>query len=579
MKPSYFRKIVLIYPLLLILCGIGYAKYDSYKLDGDAVAFMDISDAIRLHNFPLAVNGYWNPAYAAVLAIGQSIAHPTLWNELQTYYWVNFFIFVCCIGACIYFVSSLLLLREHLVPDTTNQAAFSAPALMLVSLGLLLASFQRELSMGAVRSDALLLFFFLIAAAFLLRLQDRGHFIFYPLLGLALGLGYLTKSFAFLPSGILISSICLFGLTRKSPNRRKIITGALVAGVVFAAVAGPYILAISKQRGRPTTGESARLNYCFFIDQTERWHEWHTGKLGHATANFKHHEQLLLDAPPVYSYAQHPVGTFPLWFDPAYWTDTLQPKIYLKGHLLRLARCTVLLVRFIVGHLEPFIILLTLLITGSFFAKERRSWLPFLPVALWGLLMLGIYFPIDLQDRYLTSAFLLVVIPMLAMLRRPQSGYAGEIATGIAILFAGLMVANAASDIGERRRVESATGYPRGAYSKQIYPAAQGLANLGILPGSTVACFGDKACYVDHYWARLAATPIRAEITVPDGSDPGNFWKGITDKAAVLDALRAKNIDAIVGIFDPSSQAPAGWHQLGTSDFYAYPLSASAAAQ
>jgi len=70
--------------------------------------------------------------------------------------------------------------------------------------------------------------------------------------------------------------------------------------------------------------------------------------------------------------------------------------------------------------------------------------------------------------------------------------------------------------------------------AKKIYPAAKGLQDLGILPGQTVACFGDMACYVDIYWARLAGTPIRAEIEVPNGGDAGEFWNAQTNKAEVL---------------------------------------------
>jgi len=469
-------------------------------------------------------------------------------------------------------VVSLLRVRDKLIPESETLAAFSQPALLLTVLGLLLVSFQRELTIGAVRSDNLLLFFFLLAAGFLLRIQSTERFVYYPLLGLALGLSYLTKSFAFLPSGLLLASIFLIGVTRKAPKRGRIVAGALVAGFVFAALAGPYIFAISKQRGRPTTGESARLNYCFFVDQTARWHEWHTGDLGHAAADFKHHEELIVNVPPVYSFAQHAVGTYPLWFDPSYWTDTLKPKFYLRGHILRLERTTVLLVRFIVGHPEPFVIFGILLFAGCFLGRSRASWVPLLPVTLWGLLMLGIYFPIDLQDRYLTPAFLFVVVPVLAMLRRPKSGYAGEVVTGVALLFAALVVANAANDLSWRRRTESVTGNNRGIPDKEMYPAAHGLESLGVLPGNTAACFGDDACYMSHYWARIAGTPIRAEVEVPDGSDPGAFWKNIANKQAVLDALRARNIKVIVGMFAPSVQAPEGWHQLGASDFYAYPL-------
>ncbi len=577
MNSARLRKIVFLYPVLMIVCGIGYVKYDNYQLDGDAVSFMDIADAIHAHDWPLVINGYWNPAYAGALALGQMVAQPSRWNELQTYFWVNFFIFVACIAACFYFVDALLRVRERFIPDAETLPAFSHATLVLTSLGLLFLSFQRELSIGAVRADSLLLFFFLMAAAFLLRLQSTGRFAYYPLLGLALGFAYLTKSFAFLPSGMLLASLFVYGATRNGQRRGRIVIGVLLAGSVFAAVAGPYIVAISRQRGRLTTGESARLNYCFFVDQTPRWHEWHTGDLGHATASFKHHEELIVDTPPVYSYAQHPLGTFPLWFDPSYWTDTLQPKVYWPGHLLRLERTTVLLVRYVAGHLEAFVFFGVLVLLGCSISRRRVLWLPLAPVVLWGLLMLGIYFPIDLQDRYLTPAFLFVVIPVLAMLRRPEGrdrggSFQGEIATGMALLFAGLVFANAVSDLGERRRNENVAGYPRGAYSKEIYPAARGLAELGVAPGSSVACFGDVACYIDVYWARLAGALIRAELEVPDGSDPGVFWEGIQDKQAILEALRARHIKVIVGMFEPETQIPAGWHQLGSSSYYAYPL-------
>ncbi len=572
MSLSRLYKLALLYALVMAVCGYGYAKYDNYKLDGDAVAFMDLADRIHAHQWTEVVNGYWNPAYAGALALGQIVVHPSRFDELQTYFFVNAAIFLLCIGATWFFVESLTRVREQLQTEAETMPAFSRPAMLLVALGLLFAAFQRELPMGAVRSDGLLLLFLLLAAGCLLRLQSSGRFFYYPLLGLSLGCAYLTKSFAFLPSGILLAALFLYGVTRKSPRRSRIVGGIIVAGLLFAALAGPYIASISKQRGRFTTGESARLNYCFFVDETGRWHEWHSGDLGHARADFKHHEQLLLETPAVYSYGQHPLGTYPLWFDPSYWTDTLKPVVYWPGHVRRLERTSLLLVRYVAGHLESFVLLTILLLLGCGLRPRGAPWYSLLPVLLWGLLMLGIYFPIDLQDRYLTGAFFFVVVPLLAMIRRPQASPLGQIATGCALLFAGLVLATAIGDLGERRRTESVTGYPRGAYSKQIYPAAKGLNDLGIGPGNTVACIGDDACYVDHYWARLAGAPIRAEVEVPNDGDPGAFWKTVADKPAVLSALKAQGVSALVGIFAPSTQAPEGWRQLGTSNFYAYLL-------
>jgi len=571
--PKLLRRMVAIYPLLLVLCGIGYAKYSSYQVDGDAVSFMDISDALRAHHFALAVNGYWNPGYAAALALVSALTHPSLWNELQTFFWVNFWIFLGCIVACLYLVRGMVRVRERFAAgeELANPPALSPNALALASLALLFFSFQRELNLGAVRADALLLFFFLLAGGILLRLQSTGRLLYYPLLGLVLGLAYLTKSFAFLPSAALLAGIFIFGLRRPAGARRAIVTGALLAGLTFAAIAGPYVVAISRQVGRPTTGESARLNYAFFIDQMDRWHEWHSGKMGHATAHFLHHERLLLDSPPVYSYDQHPIGSYPLWFDPSYWTNTIQPHVWPQGQLVRLARCAALLLRYALGHLEVPVLLGVLLLLGCRFGRARSTWLYLLPVSLWGLLMIGIYFPVDIQDRYMTGAWLLFFLPLLAMLRRPR-GSSGHAAGAVAVLLAVLAVADATGDIADRRRMLSVTGHPRGAYSTEIYPAAHAIDDLGLPPGSAVACFGDRACYLDQYWARLAQTPIRAEIEVPDHSDPGVFWSSLADPSAVTAALRADHIAAIVSSFAPSAHVPAGWQQLGTSDYYIYPL-------
>lgn len=582
MKPSFVRRLALVYPLLLLVCGLGYARYSSYALDGDAVAFMDISDALRSHHLPLAINGYWNPAYAAALALGAAISHPTRTTELQTFYWVNFFIFLGCIAACIFFVRGMVVLREQTSAPDAPPPALTLYPLLLACLAILFYSFQRELALGDVRADALLLCFFLLAAGVLLRIQAGGRLLLYPLLGLILGLAYLTKSFAFLPSGVLLAGIFLYGLSRTSASsgaasRSRVLTGAILAGLVFVAIAGPYIFAISKQRGRPTTGESARLNYAFFIDRTGRWHEWHSHDLGHATADFKHHEQLLLDTPPVYSFDQHPVGTYPLWFDPAYWTDTIQPHVWLKGQLIRFARCSALLLRYGLGHLEPLVLLAVLLLAGFRFSR-RSSWLPLVPVSVWGLTMIGIYFPVDIQDRYMTGAYLLFLLPLLAMLRRPSPASASEpvrtteLATMAVVLLSLLALADATADIASRRRLLSAAGSPSGAYSLDIYDAAKGLGQLGIVPGETVACFGNKACYEDQYWARLAGTPIRAEIEVPDGSNPAAFWASQTTQPQIVSALEAHHIAAIVASFTPAAEIPAGWHHLGVGNFYAYPL-------
>jgi hypothetical protein len=452
----------------------------------------------------------------------------------------------------------------------------SARALDLLGLALLVFSAGRELAIAAPRSDTLLLAFFLLAAGLLVRLLTGGGFTLYPLLGAALGCAYLTKSFAFLPSGFLLAALFVYGLRRKGAERTRLLGGVVVAGVIFSALALPYALAISKQLGHLTTGDSARMNYCFFVDQTPRWHEDYTHDLGHATGAFTHPEQVLATAPPTFSFAQHAVGTFPLWFDPAWWTAGLKPHFWLRGHVARIARCTALLLRYLLGRPEVFVLLVVLLAFGARWQKRTERSTRFTLLAspfAWGLLMLAIYFPIDLQDRYLMAPFLLMVLPAFAGLRgRTHSAVTAITASALVAVLAGLALAQSTTYLLERRRQASLFREGSFGYSPQVTAAGNALVQLGVKPGDKLACFGDAACYLDHYWARLAGAQILAEVQTPDGAPPEAEWKSIADKRTVTAPLEAMGLDVIVGRFPNSAQKPEGWVQLGTTDFFVYPL-------
>ena len=573
------RRVLLLYVLLMLLAGAGYALYDNYQLDGDALSFMDVSDALLRHDWPKVVNAYWNPLYAGALAFGQAVARPTRWQELQVFFWINFVIFAAAIGACLFFVRSLVLLRASVFDRDGERAVFSPRSMQMVSLALLFFSFQRELSLGKVRSDALLLVFFFLAGGIFFRIQRGAAFLWFPLLGFTLGLAYLTKSFAFLPSVALLGGSAAYGLVRqRTQKRRRTLAGVAVAVVCFIGIAGPYIAAISKRQGHLTTGDSGPMNYAFDVDGTERFHAFnYPGQgAGHARVNFLHHELLVLANPPVFSYAPHAWGTLPLWFDPAYWDNRILPRFYFRGQMERLGRSVVQLLRFLVAHPEGLVVLLVLLAAGCRFRQPWREARVLLPMVGWGVLMFAIYMPVDLQDRYLTAAFLLVLLPGLALLRRPAEGGLGRVPAAMTMLLALLALADSARDLGERRRLLIVTGYPRGAYSRETYPAAAGLIKLGIQPGDRVACLGDQACYPDPYWVRLAGAQLFAQVDTVN-QDPATLWRSYANKQQIIDALRGQGVKVLVAMFGPSARQPDGWSQLGSSDLYALPLVPAAA--
>ncbi len=583
------RKLLWTYALLLLLAAFGYARYDLYMMDGDGTAFLDIAQDLNTHHAALAVNAYWNPGYPAVLALAERLVHPTLWRELVLVRYVNVAIFVFAMFACVFFTRALARSRALEVAEQTY--AVPAPALHLLGLGLLTLSLGRELPVAAPRADTLLFALLLLAGGVLLSvLRERAALWLYPALGLVLGCGYLTKSFAFLPSAALFAALGFYALTRA--ERGKALLGVGLGVAVFAAVAGPYIVAISRQLGHFSTGESARLNYAFFIDMTSRWHEWFHHELGHAGGIFVHPEAVLVRQPPVFSYAAHPEGTFPLWFDPGWWTLGLKPHLWLGGHLFRLARNVVVFFRYLLGRPEIFVLLAVLLSVGGSLRQRKdrqpssswRSLLWALAPVTWGLLMLAIYLPVDLQDRYLTAPLFLVMLPLFALLRvrpvteftatEPTRGVAGVqvVASALVLLFAGIALSQAATYLADRRRHTPTAEQHHPGFDPQIFTAAAALDRLGLKPGDNVACMGDLACYTDFYWARLTGTQILGEVETPNGANPVAVWNSIPDKRSVTAPLAGMGLRYIVSLFPNSAQKPAGWVQLGGSNFFAYPL-------
>jgi 4-amino-4-deoxy-L-arabinose transferase-like glycosyltransferase len=567
--------LLVIYSICMLVCGAGYALWDTYQLDGDAISFMDISDAIVHRQWHLVVNGYWNPGYPFALAIGQLVAHPTRWRELQVFYWVNFVIFALCLAATLYFARSLVRLRRDSDPEA--EFALNPAALCLTALALMFVSFQRELSLGKVRSDALLFLLMILAAAFLMRIQSDRKISYYALLGTALGLAFLTKSFAMLPSVVLMGGLLIHAIRQRGDRRRSALTGIILCGFIFIAISTPYVYAISKQRGRFTTGESARIAYTVYVDQNDYWWDWAAGHVNHASLHFKHPEQIILSHPQVTFLGQHPYGTNAWWFDPSYWLDKTTPRFYLRGHVIQATRSTELLVRFVLTHPEPFVLLFVLMAGGAMYPRALGKWKCFTPVLGWGLLMILIYYPLTFEERYISFSYLIVIVVLLGVLRIPGGDRLREAAASAAtLLLAALILFAAVRDVAEKRRLDKLSYYPFHHLDPDMYSAARGLNGLGISAGDWVACMGELHCHTDAYWARLAGVQLVSDISVPHGpANPGEpfaFWSSLSNQAQIASVLRGKGVAAIVTVPEAGETVPPGWQHIPGSDLCVYLL-------
>jgi hypothetical protein len=584
----WLRRLWPAFCVLSALVIFGFALFDPYQIDGDAVSYMDSGDLIRSHNWPAVINGYWNPLYPALLALGHCLFHATRFTELHAYYLVNFGIFLLEMLAVVLFSGGLVSLRETLSSANDKPFLLDRYPLRYIALGLLLVAAQRELSMGKIRPDALLHALLLFALAALLRHLTTGQLRYAALLGITLGLAYLTKSFAFPFTLLCIAALVAFRLFWQKQSPARTTSAALLALACFSLVAGPYIAALSHQKHRFDIGESGSLNYAWFVSGTTKLHlqPGDIALFGASQVHLKHPETVLLQSPLVVSYKQLAYGTYPAWFDASFWNDRVQPHMNPHLQLVATANCIIRLFRYLANHPEGWLLLALLLFLG---ARPTLGWRPssnvfwLAPVAL-GAAIICIYGMVYLEDRYVSSAFLFIFLPILAALR-PSNLSQPEIvrsaSTAVIFFMALLILGQSARSVGEMRRALIHDKSPGGWYDSDTFQAAHALNALGVLPGDTIACVGGRACLIDHYWARLAGVRILIEIYQPHPPlDPA--LADIPNNEQAIEAARQQGAKVLVGYFAPglmrhSSTTGLEWRELGESPFYALPLNLPAA--
>jgi hypothetical protein len=583
----WLRRLWPLYCFLAILVNFGYALYDSYQIDGDAVSYMDIADLMRAHNWAGVINGYWNPLYPAFLTLGHAIFHPTRYTELHACYMVNFGIFLLEMLAVVAFSDALVQLRD--LRETVSTASRSLTFLLdryslrYLGVAILVISTQREVSIGKVRPDALLQAFLLFALAALFRHLATARVRYAAWMGIALGLAYLTKSFAFLFTLLCVMALVAFRLFWQRHAPARVAVSALLVLICFSVVAGPYIAALSKQKHRFDFGDSGNLNYVWFVAGTEKMHlqQYQTNLFGAADVHLAHPEKQLLKDPPVFSYKELPYGTYPDWFDTSFFNERI--KAHMNPHLqiIVIGQCIMRILRYMCNHPEGWALLILFALLGG---RLRLNWTTssnafWIPALLLGIAIIGVYAIVNVEDRYLTVAFFTILMALFAALRItaavPSSSARFAVSAAVTLL-ALLAVGESARIVGQLRRDLVFIEYPTGWYDRDIFRSAHALNELGVGPGDTIACIGTRACMYDPYWMRLAGVRVLTEVYVPAGPLYPAL-AAMPNRDQVYDVVRKEGAKVLVGYFDPglmsgTNPVSAGWRRLGGTPYYALPL-------
>ncbi len=538
----------IVMPLAWLIVGFS----SRHELDADAVSYIDIADACIRGHWRALINGYWSPGYPALLSLWLSIFHPKPAREITV---VRLFICLTLVGALVcfrYFMRAFLRYRkctrfggdDSVLPDWALEAIGYA-LFFWVTIYLTPASKNA--------ADVLVVGFVLLAAAFIMRIVGgAGGWLTYLFLGIVLGLAYLSKaamfplSFAFFAAAFLAAP----GIRRAAPR-------LLVTFLAFLFIAAPFVYALSKDKGRPTFGDSGAIAYAMCVNYIDLTVYWQGQPPGSGTP--KHPVRKVLDLPPVYEYAGPIGGTYPLWYDHSYWYDGVRPHLEIKRQLNVIHIGLRRYFEIFIGELGFLVAgFLVLLLCGGSLSGFLRAF--FRTVPLWGpaIACFGMYALVHVEDRFLSGFVILLWASCFAALRMPDRDVTRIVLRAVVVAVVSVMGLQIAVAVGHSA---SEILYQRAYPDLQV---AEALKQMDIAPGERVSYIGDAL--TDSVWAHLAGVTLVSEIPLRGVS---SFWAASADlRSRVYGLLATSGAKAAIAPDVPDEIVPDGWQRVGETHYY-----------
>jgi hypothetical protein len=553
--------------LAAIFIGILLSLQYRNEIDPDTVAHLDMADAYFRGDWKMAVNGYWNPLYAWILGLViHSIGASAYW-EYPLVHLVVFTIFLFALGCFDFFLRELIHYQNWMQQDNalkTRQPVVSKTVWMVLGYTLFFWSAFFLIRLRETNPDMLVAAFVYLSAGFLLRIRrgeaTRGVFV---LLGLALGLGYLTKQVMF-PLAFVFLGVGLF-LTGRP---RKAAPGILVAFVAFILVSAPLVSTLSIEKSRLTFGDSGRFAYAGHVNNVPRRH-WQGENPDNGTP--VHPTRKIFDNPATFEFATPIGGTYPFGYDMTYWYEglkthldlSLQIKVFRKNFNEVVSKMMGLNGSIVFG-------LMAILFANSIGWSVFKNLSKYAFLIVPPLCAIGLYCLVLVEGRYIGPFVAMVVMSVFfgASLWQ-QRGYCILVRAVTAVILAMFTINllpglySSVSDLVDRRN------------PNLYWQVAEGLSELGLRPGDKVASISYSSLN-NTRWARLARVRIIAEVYHNPyyDAEKNDFWKA--DSSAQQKILHAfKTVGARMAISDeePRGASSSEWQRIGTTNYYVYFLS------
>lgn len=532
-----------------VILAVGFVRawVGRYSMNPDGMCYLDLGDAFFHRKWFDAVNGYWSPLYSWLLGAALFVTKPSRWWEFPVAHAVNFIIYVTVLVCFEFFLRSLFEQQDSEL-RYSGTGGLSERSLLALGYALFLWSSLELITIWDLSPDLCVAGFVYLIAGLLLRIRRPSSPWLCVTLGIVLGLAYLTKAVMF-PLGF---AFILIGLV--AVPRQKKLGFLLLVTFCFLAVSAPWVVALSRAKGRFTFGDSGTLNYSSFVSPGGRVIHWQGAPAGSGVP--AHPTRQLLANPPLYEFAAPVGGTYPPSFDPSYWNEgrrwTFSVRAQLnviKEHLLIYAE---LLLHSQSGLLAG---VLTFILVGGVATRKAvlRNW------PLFGICFaaMGLYALVHVEARFVGAYVCVLWLAILLGVRLTNLEGLRKMADFLALAVVVTVLLSVAD--GTVRTIRA--GGPYSAADQIV--VAEGLEKLGLRAGDRVAVLGDGNW---SYWARSGQFKFVANIM---SNDTAAFWAETRDRREeVYRIFAGAGARAVVTAGPLHADGGDGWQRIGTTEYY-----------
>ncbi len=536
-----------------ILAGALQALAARFYISGDGNSYLDVASAYLRGDLKNALNAYWSPFYSWLIALVLFIFKPSGYWETTILHLLDFAGLLVALRAFEFFFSNFLAVKQNFARSGSESFRLPVSVWWMLGYGLFFSATLEVLSMQPTSPDTWVCVVTFLSAGLILKISIRGTgLLYFAALGLVLGFGYLTKAFYFPIAFVFIGTAWL-----ASRGLRRNLPGAIVALVVFTLVAGPFVFALSIAKHRFTSGDGGKIAYAEFMDWVQQPMFWEGGD-GSGTP--KHPARIILSSPRVYEFAEPIGGSYPMWYDPSYWADGIEPHFHWRNELRILRESGGTFFQIFVTQLEYVVGLATLLFCNvrarEWIAMSRREWFLWLPALA---ACLG-FASVLVEGRYVASFLVILWVAAFASSLGSSSVTARRVA--VAVVLAAVLVTGMKAF---KFAISDALAIPKQV--NESWEAAQKLKEFGVRPGDRVALIGILS---EQHLMRLSKVRAVAELRYRDEQE---FWTGnaaLQDR--VFTAFAATGSKIVVATHVPVTAVKEGWIRLGNTDYYARSL-------